>query len=124
MTGSYLLSPGRKDRSAIEHCNAQVSKFLASWPLILLPRKLSSQTDTHFVDRYNIKTVLKSFWMSYSHPRPPLRSPTLFSSCMLEISPYGNHAGFLFCLPPISACGHLDRQNILVYHSLKLQLPQ
>ena len=50
----------------------------------------------------------------------PLRSSlhVCWKSAVMAIMPR-----FLFCLPPISACGNLDTQKILVCHSLKLQAP-
>ena len=121
MTSSHRLSPGRKGRSVIEHFNTQdVSSFL------LFYCRGNSAPKLILISLTN--TTSNQFWNPFGWVTPilvrrcgPLRSSlhVCWKSALMAIMPR-----FLFCLPPISACGHLDTQKILVYHSLKLQLPR
>ena len=120
MTSSHRLSPGKKGSSVIEHFNTQlVSNFL------LFYCRGNSVPKLIFISLTD--TTSKQFWNPFGWATPilvrrcgPLRSSlhVCWKSAVMAIMPR-----FLFCLPPISASGHLDTQKILVCHSLKLQAP-
>ena len=120
MTSSHRLSPGKKGSSVIEHFNTQlVSSFL------LFYCRGNSVPKLIFISLTD--TTSKQFWNPFGWATPilvrrcgPLRSSlhVCWKLAVMAIMPR-----FLFCLPPISACGHLDTQKILVCHSLKLQAP-